>query len=175
LPDRPAHILEIPESLGRDVDRYRAGQTDQAPPVEAFMSEDSLNQMMDATRAETVRQQDLVPITAGEARQRTTFDGEHLPSVPSLRRVIPEPFRRERVSLDRHGRAWQETEAQDVEAGDVVPDVGRIVSTEIHTRYATVAGMPDVAVGMDIILTGIDGTRHVFAPGCRVRAFRRAG
>lgn len=139
------------------------------------MSEGALSEVAQRTAANaTVHQEDLVPITKAEAAQRTTFDGEHLPRVPSSRRVLPAPFRRQRVSLDRHGRSWQQVRADAVQPGDVVPEVGRIAGIDFDIRYETVAGVPDVATGMKVILTGIDGTAAAFDPGQHVRAFRLA-
>lgn len=174
MSDKPGHILEIPSSLGRDVDRYNAG-SGPAPDIEAFMPDAVLEQVAANTaNAAPVREQDLVPISHAEAARRTLFDGESLPRVPATRRVLPAPFRRERVSLDRHGRQWTTCRADQVKAGDVVPDVGRIESAETVTRYQVVAGVPDVAVGMKILLTGVAGNRVAFEPGEDVRAFRLA-
>jgi hypothetical protein len=143
--------------------------------MEAFISEPVLEEIARNTdAAATVREQDMVPITKAEAASRITFDGEHLPRVPSTRRVLPAPFRRERISLDRHGRAWTQCRADEVAAGDVVPDVGKIAETEQVLRYETVAGVPDVAVGMKVILTGVAGNRAAFDPGHPLRAFRLA-
>jgi hypothetical protein len=172
--DKPEHILEIPDSLGRDVDRFREGKTGKAPDISAFMSDASLQQAWDAQRPGAVRQQDLVPISPAEAARRVTFDGEHLPSVPVQRRVLPAPFRRESFTLDRHGRAWTSCRADAVVPGDVVPDVGRVAVAETVTRYETVAGVSGVAVGMKTILTGVTGNRVAFDPGQLVRAFRLA-
>jgi hypothetical protein len=175
LPDKPAHILEISDALGRDVDRARAGTLKRALPVEAFMSDASLNEAERSMAALPVHQGDLVPISPAEAASRTTFDGESLPSLPKLRRVIPEPFRRERVSLDRHGRAWQNCRADLVAKGDVVPGVGRVVKTEHKISYGTVAGMSDVATGMSVVITGVGGNVLNLQPGDSVKAFRPAG
>ena len=175
MTDKPAHIVEIPDSLGRDVDKARAGTLKGTLPVEAFMSEGALAEVAASTAANaTVRQEDLVPITKAEAARRTTFDGEHLPRVPATRRVIPAPFRRDRVSLDRHGRAWQSCRADSVAAGDVVPEVGRVAAVDFDIRYETVSGVPDVATGMKVILVGIDGARTALDPAQQVRAFRLA-
>jgi hypothetical protein len=165
--------VEIPDSLGRDVDKARAGTLKGTLPVEAFMSDGALEEVQ-ARSSAPVHAEDLVPITKAEAARRTTFDGEHLPRVPSTRRVLPAPFRRERVSLDRHGRAWQSCRADAVEPGDVVPEIGRIAGTDFDIKYETVAGVPDVATGMKVILTGIDGNSAAFDPGQHVRAFRLA-
>lgn len=174
MTDRPAHILEIPDSLGRDVDKAREGRLKGELPVEAFMSEAALNEAAANTAQATVHQGDLVPISKAEANRRTTFDGEHLPKVPRTMRVLPEPFRRPRFDLDRHGRTWQSCPVGEVQPGDVVPDVGRVASVEDDIRYETVAGIPDVATGMKVVLVGIDGSRTAFDPAQQVRAFRLA-
>ena len=174
MTEKPAHILEIPDSLGRDVDKAREGKLKGGLPVEAFMSEQALNEVAANTAQATVHQGDLVPISKAEASRRTTFDGEHLPKVPRTMRVLPEPFRRPRFDLDRHGRTWQSCRADAVEPGDVVPDVGRVASVDTHIRYETIAGIPDVATGMKVILVGIDGSRTAFDPAQQVRAFRLA-
>jgi hypothetical protein len=175
LADKPAHILEIPDSLGRDVDRAKAGTLKGALPAEAFLSDGALEQIEQAQRPDpTVRQGDLVPITAAEAAARTTFDGQSLPKLPQLRRVIPEPFRRDRVNLTRHGRAWQSCRADEVAVGDMVPDLGRVTGASQRIRYETVAGIPDVATGMTVVLTGAGGNELVLQPGDSVRAFRPA-
>jgi hypothetical protein len=173
--DRPQHILEIPESLGRDVDRYREGRGE-APPMEAFMSDATLEAAEQATAAAAapVHAEQLVPISAAEAARRTTFDGETLPRLPRPARVIPAPFRRDRISIDRHGRAWATVPARLVAAGDVVPGIGRVTENRAVTRYETVAGVPGVATGMKNILFGAGGIEQAFEPGEHVRAFRLA-
>lgn len=174
--DKPAHILEIPDSLGRDVDAFYEGKRP-APDISAFMSDEALAQVDAQTAAASapVYAEDLVPISKAEAARRTTFDGETLPSMPATRRVIPEPFRRPRINLDRHGREWTTCRAEDVKAGDMVVDVGRVgADAEVFTRYETVAGVPDVAVGVKVKLTGISGNQVVLDHGTRVRAFRLA-
>lgn len=177
--DRPAHILEIPESLGRDVDAFYAGKRP-APPVEAFMSDAALEQVsrQTAEAAAPVHAEDLTPITKAEATARTTFDGEHLPKMPATRRVIPPPFQRPRFDLDRHGRDWTTCRVDDVKKDDMVAIGGQAFrvacDAELVIRYETIAGIPDVAVGMKVIITGIAGNRVPFDPGSNVRAFRLA-
>jgi hypothetical protein len=179
--DKPGHIIEIPDSLGRDVDAFYAGKRP-APPVEAFMSDAALEQVAEQTAAAAapVYAEDLVPISKAEAARRTTFDGETLPKVPATRRVVPAPFRRPQVSLvsvegPTHGRGWTTCPVDKITEGDMVVDVGRVArDAETVIRYETVAGIPDVAVGMKVVLTGISGNRVPFEPGTRVRAFRLA-
>lgn len=175
--DRPAHIIEIPDSLGRDVDKARAGKLKGTLPVEAFMSEDSIAQAEQQTAAASapVHAEDLRPISRAEAATRSTFNGETLPSHPVPRRVLPAPFQRPRIAIEHHGRSWTTCPAEKITEGDMVVDIGRIAcDAEPVIRYETVAGIPDVAVGMKVILTGVSGNRVAFEPGTRVRAFRLA-
>lgn len=177
MSDKPAHILEIPDSLGRDVDAYRAGRLKEAPPVEAFMSDAAVAQVeaQTAAAAEPLHAADLVPISKQEAARRIAFDGEHLPKAPATRRVIPPPFQRPRFDLDRHGRTWQSCPVEKVSEGDMVTDLGRVArDPEILISRETVAGIPDVATGMKVILTGIAGNQLSYEPGQSVRAFRKA-
>jgi len=171
--DRPQHILEIPDSLGRDVDRHRAGDGP-APPMEAFLSDGALEAASQATAAATapVREQDLVPISKAEAARRTTFGGEHLPDLPRTRRVLPVPFRRDRIAAGRHGRAWVTCAAGQLEPGDIVPGVGRLVSAVRQTGYAEA---PGVVTGMCIYIKGAGGIERVLDPAEPVLAFRPAG
>lgn len=177
MADKPAHIIEIPDSLGRDVDKAREGKLKHALPVEAFMSEESIAQVaqQSAAAAAPVHAEDLRMITKAEAARRSTFNGQTLPGHPVPRRVIPEPFRRPSINIDHHGRDWTTCAVEKVKEGDVVVDVGRIGrDPETEIVRGTVAGVAGVATGMKVILTGISGNRVVFAPGTIVRAFRLA-
>jgi hypothetical protein len=168
-------MLEIPDSLGRDVDAYREGKLKDVPPVEAFMSDAALEQVdrQTAVAAQPLHAEDLVPISKAEAARRTTFSGDSLPSMPATRRVIPPPFRRPRISIDHHGRSWTTCPVEAVRPGDMVVDVGRVACPpETVTAREAVAGVPDVATGMRVILTGVAGNQVPFSPGSRVRAFR---
>jgi hypothetical protein len=177
LPDKPEHVIEIPESLGRDVDKAREGKLKGDLPIEAFMSDAALEQVDRQTQAAAtpVHAEDLTPISKADAAQRTIIPrGGPLPSMPSTRRVIPAPFRRPRIDISHHGRSWQLCRADEIAAGDTVPDVGLVASAQIVTRYETVAGVPDVAIGMKVILRGVSGTELAFDPGQQVRAHRKA-
>lgn len=187
---KPGHILEISDALGRDVDKAAAGKIAQ-PPIEAFLSDAALREIERATKArdEPVRADQLMPITRAEAGTRTTFDGETLPRAPSVRRVIPAPYRRPRIEAGSHGKTWQWVTADEVTEGDIVPEVGRVVSVAehvIHKTRAEVLGLepvPDggldsydelVAVGTVTLLAGMGGQVRAFRPGTLVQVFRRA-
>jgi hypothetical protein len=175
MPDKPGHIIEISDALGRDVDKAKAGTLKAELPVEAFMTEGALEQVTAASAADLVPAESLVPISREEALRRETFDGQTLPtSLPTMRRVRPAPFRRERISIEHHGRSWQRCPADVVTAGDTVPGVGLVTATELVTRRGTVSGVPDVAIGMTVILTNLAGERHPFDLPQQVQAFRLA-
>lgn len=165
-------MIEIPESLGRDVDKAKAGKLKGPLAVEEFMTPGALEQVAAQTSKAAVHAEDLVPISKAEAVARTTQHGDSLPSMPATRRVIPAPFRRPRIDMDRHGRAWQRVLPEKIEPGDVVPGVGRVHSVETVNRYEMVAGVPDVAVGMKVIITGAAGTELACDPSVRIQAFR---
>jgi hypothetical protein len=176
MPDeKPAHVLEIPESLGRDIDKARADPSRPAIPVEAFLSDAALETAEKMTRAEPVHAEDLTPISPAAAAARTRFDGDSLPRAPQTRRVIPAPFRRPVINLTlpwEAKRQWGSCPAEDVEEGDTVVDIGLVVSTEYKMRRATVAGVKNVAIGFDVVLTGKGGISRTFAAQDMVRAFR---
>jgi len=171
--DKPGHILEIPDSLGRDVDRFHAG-TGPAPPMEAFMSDASLEQVERQTAAASspVHAEDLRPISGAEAARRTTFDGEHLPAMPARRRVIPAPFARPSVCGGTHGKTWQRVRADQVRKGDIVPGVGLVALVHERLRRETVAGVAGVATRVEFVLTGAGGVIQAFSPGEQVQVFR---
>jgi hypothetical protein len=174
--EKPAHVITIPDSLGRDVDKAREGKI-APPPMEAFMSDAALEQVEQQTAAAAapLHAEDLVPITRQEGARRTTFDGETLPNLPATRRVLPPPFRRPQISIDHHGREWASCPVEAVKAGDMVIDVGRVAcDPEEEVQRDTVAGVSGVAIGMKVILTGISGNRLAYEPGSSVRAFRLA-
>jgi len=167
-------MLELSPALERDLDKAAAGKIP-APPIEAFMSDAALEQADRATRAASgpVHAEDLRPISAAEAAARATFDGEHLPAVPATRKVIPAPFRRDRISVNHHGKTWQSVPADEVTYGDMTELVGKVTGVTSVLRRETVAGRPDVATGTDIILTGAGGVTAVVDVAAPVRVFRR--
>jgi hypothetical protein len=175
LPDKPDHIIEIPDSLGRDVDAFREGRGE-APPMEAFMSDASLEQVerQTAQAAAAVPAESLTPISAARAAEMTRFDGETLPNLPRTRRVIPAPFQRQRISITRHGRRWMPCLAEDVRPGDTVPGVGLVTARQVVRRHESVAGASGVTVGMKVILTGKGGASVTLDAHERVQAHRLA-
>lgn len=166
-------MLEISPALERDMAKAAAGKIE-APPIENFLSDATLASVEEATRraAEPVHAEDLCPISRAEASRRTTFDGEHLPGMPAVRRVVPAPFRRERVTGGRHGKTWQPVRADQVACGDMTELVGVVASAEQVVRREDIAGVADVAVGADVVLTGIGGVMVTVDAAASVRVFR---
>lgn len=171
IPDRVAEHIDA----GRDV------------PVEALVSEQALEKFEDHVRSQAgpVHAEDLIPVGRGDPRiQGPSFgNGEVLPSVPKMRRVIPAPFRRPRIAISHHGKTWQVKLAAQVLPGDILPDVGKVALVRQVTRYVPrseltgeEAGSFDglVAVGVDAVLTGISGCEKICGPNDQVRVFTTA-
>ena len=138
------------------------------------MSDASLEQVERQTAAarSPVHAEDLRPISGAEAARRTTFDGQSLPSMPARRRVIPAPFARPSVRGGSHGKTWQRVRADEVRAGDIVPDVGLVALVHERLRRETVAGRAEVATRVEFVLTGAGGVIQAFSPGEQVQVFR---
>lgn len=175
MPERPDHILEIPDSLGRDVDAWREGRRE-APDMEAFMSDRSLEmvEQQTAQAAAAVPAESLTAISPAQAAEMTRFDGETMPNLPRTRRVIPAPFARQRISITHHGRRWMPCAAGDVQVGDTVPGIGLVTARQVVRRTEAVAGTSGVTTGMKVILTGKGGTSVSLDVGERVQAHRLA-
>lgn len=126
----------------------------------------------------------LTPIAKNDPRAQVKFDGQSMPKAPSMRHVKPKPFQRARFDLDRHNREWQWCRADQVDEGDMVVGVGRVVSARVVIRKvhrAVLAGgtapkrvkaYDMVAVGTDIELEGMGGTVVRVDAGEQVKAFR---
>jgi hypothetical protein len=140
-------------------------------------------------QAEPVHAEDLVPVSRDDPRIAGPGfgNGETLPKVPVRRRVIPAPFRRPSIHIDHHGKSWQVRLAEQVRPGDIVPGVGRVKTAETRTRYEPMSAVlrpedlefhelsPDkqVAIGVEIVLTGIDGCVRIYGSREQVRVFTR--
>jgi hypothetical protein len=172
--DKPGHMLSIPDSLGRDLDKAATGKIP-PPPIEAFMSDAALEQAerQTAAAAAPVHAEDLRPISRAEAATRTTFGGEHLPSLPATRRVIPPPFQRKRAAGGSHGKTWREIPAEQVICGDMTELVGKVKEMRSVLRRETVAGHQGVAVASEIVLTGTGGVTVTVPAASQVAVFRR--
>lgn len=193
MAEKPGHILEIPDSLGRDVDKAKAGNLKNPLPVEAFMSDAALQQVAAQTQAaaQPVHAGQLRPISSAEAAHRRTFNGDTLPDFPQSRRVIPAPFQRPSINGGRHGKSWQYVPASQIAKDDIVPDVGLVTDVREETVYATVGEVlgvepgqliaPDttlaaeekVAVGIAVVVISKGGTVRAFRQGDQVRVFRK--
>lgn len=191
MPDkdsRPGGMLEIPDSLGRDLDKAAEGKIP-APPIEAFLSDDALQQIENDTRAADapVRAENLIPIHPAAAAEMRRQDGGSLPKMPAMRRVIPKPFQRPRITGGSHGKSWRYVRADQVRTDDIVPEIGRVTATLSKLVYAprdeALSGKPwsrtsltggedMVAIGEVIWITGAGGVAKVKRPEDEVRVFR---
>jgi hypothetical protein len=176
IPDKVAEHLDA----GHDV------------PLEAMVSDAAMEKFEDHVRrqAEPVHAEDLIPVARNDPRIQgpAPGNGSVLPKVPVRRRVIPAPFRRPSIHIDHHGKSWQVKRADRVEPDDIVPDVGRVAAmrtSTVYVRMSEVMKLEDlelhdlnpskrVAVGLEVVLTGIDGREHIFEPSQRVHVFTAA-
>jgi hypothetical protein len=92
--------------------------------------------------------------------------------VPSMRKTIPAPYQRDRISAGRHGKTWAYMSAEEVVPGDLVVDFGLVDARSEVTSYAMVAGR-EVAVGVEIYLWNIADAEKVFDPAEQIRVFRK--
>jgi hypothetical protein len=192
IPDKVAEALQ----RGEDV------------PLEAISeTAAALKDAREADRSRPLHSETLRPITRAYANTimtgnpQGTLSRGTLPRAPSTRRVIPPPFRRERISIRVPGEPqpqWRNVRAGDVQAGWIVPGVGRVVSVLRTTRHAAAAdqvpvfreelqvqgytgedaahlqgmyGHTRVAVGIDITLTGPEGASVTVDTMAEVQAF----
>jgi hypothetical protein len=162
-------FLPISDSMARDLDNGKADHR----TLDDFLPDTVLQEMKDAQGPKgVVHAEDLVPISKADAARRTMFDGEHLPSAPATRRVIPAPYRRDRVTGGKHGKRWQEVAASQVLKCDIIPDVGVVAEVSDATRYEGEGALGPVAVGVDVTVTGVAGRKMTFDAGDSVRVFR---
>lgn len=128
-----------------------------------------------AQRGAPIHAEALRPMSREEARQRTTFDGQSLPNLPTTRRVIPAPFKRPVINLQVPGaprKEWRYIRADELAEGDIVPGVGKVVEVGSHIDRRTVAGVEGVAVNTFVFAVGQGGQVGVYEPHEQVRAFR---
>lgn len=126
LPVIPDKVVEQLEK-GRDV------------PLEAMVSPAAFEAHMEQQerRKQPVHAEDLVAVGPRDPRiaGRTSFDGETLPAVPSMRRVIPAPFQRPSISINHHGKRWQRMRADAVREGDMVVGIGKVGTIGLINKY----------------------------------------
>lgn len=166
----PDKYLPISDAMARDLDSGRADHRS----LDDFLPDSALQAIKDQNDAQaTVHGENLVPISRAEAARRTTFDGEHLPTgIPKTRRVIPAPYRRDRVVGGKHGKKWQELPAGQVRRGDILFGQGVVTRTDTEVRHETVEGVEDVATGVDaLIWSGLDNFTVIDSRAV-VRVFR---
>lgn len=145
-------FLPISDSMGRDLDSGRAIGRD----VADFLPDSVLQELYDASHPGPVHAENLVPISPAAAKEMRTQTGDTLPKMPATRRVIPAPYKRDRITGGRHGKKWTTCAAQDIHPGDIITGIGLIVRVERRVVYAT---REQVAQGManSATLLGVPG------------------
>lgn len=187
-------FLHISDAMGRDIDRGLAKDRD----ITDFLPDHVNQALWDAQHPGPVHAENLVPISKEEARKRTTFNGDEMPRFPATRRVIPAPFKRDRITGGSHGKAWTTIVAAGIVTGDIIPEIGLVTDAEERTVYSHRENVmqgtawsyplvarpgnrlpegchPDdlVAIGLVIAVRGAGGNARTYDPGAEVKAFRR--
>jgi hypothetical protein len=95
--------------------------------------------------------------------------------VPSMRRTIPAPYHRERISVDHHGKTWEYMAADQVVKDDIVVDFGKIAHVTpyvAHDTDPTSRGRRRIASHEGIVLVNIVGERKDVRSQEQLRVFR---
>jgi hypothetical protein len=149
-------------------------------PIEQLVSGPGLEAIEadKARRSAPVRMDQMKAITKGEAARRRTQHGESLPNMPATKRVIPKPFQRDRLvvsSSNGHQKTWQHVRVDEVQVGDIIPDLGRVVEITEQVRREDIGSVKDVATGVTTILVGLGGKVAAFRElHERIQVFREA-
>lgn len=171
MTDDSTKYLPISDAMARDLDSGAAAGRDLAD----FLPDDYAQELYDQSQPGPVHAENLIPISPQEAAARRTIDPEAgtLPMFPATRRVIPAPFQRSRVVGGSHGKAWMLIRGEQVAVGDIITAVGLVVDVREEIRYGTEAGVENVAVGRDFVVTGKGGNVERYDAGAEVKVFRR--
>lgn len=178
----PERYLPISDALGRDIDSGKAASRDLAD----FLPDNVAQDLLDASHPGPVHAENLIPISPGHARELRTQKGDVLPKMPATRRVIPAPYRRDRITGGRHGKSWQDLPPEAIRPGDIITDVGLVVLVGSAVRYEAVSDnvsegaetgtwRPEdkVAIGTSVVVTGAGGKAASYpVEGPDVRVFR---
>lgn len=144
------NYLPISDAMGRDIDKGLAAGRD----VADFLPDSVAQEMYDMSHPAPVHAENLVPISAAQAAEMRRIDpaSGSLPKFPATRRVIPAPYKRDRVVGGDHGKAWTLVTADKVRKGDIIlPDVGMVVSVQERVVYEN----------LDLFAPGESGPQHL--------------
>lgn len=185
--------LPISDGMAKDLDSGKAVGRD----VADFLPDAVAQELYDQSNPGPVHAENLIPISPQQAAEMRTIDPASgtLPKFPGTRRVIPAPFRRDRLVGGSHGKAWCLILADKIVRGDIITDIGLVVSVEEKVRYKSRGevvegetgeriGLPgltmaplvndiQVAVGRDYVVTGAGGNQRTFGSHEQVKVFRR--
>lgn len=180
----PEKYLPISDAMARDIDSGKAADRDLAD----FLPDAVAQELYDASNPGPVHAENLVPISSqqGAEMRRIDPDSGTLPLFPATRRVIPAPYRRDRVTGGSHGKAWTLVTAEQVRKGDIITDLGLVVHVDEQVVHGTVGEFAstaalsgghwtrddEVATGRRYVVTGAGGRQAAFPAGREVKVFR---
>ncbi len=126
--------------------------------------------------AEPVHMEGLKPLPPGLPRLPNGVipgGSDALTMVPSMRRSIPAPYRRESINIGRHGKTWAYAQAGSVQPGDLVVDFGKIAAASEELIYDEVVPGIKAPVRAEIRLVNIAGEVRIFGQAEQIRIFRK--
>jgi hypothetical protein len=160
-------------------------------PMEAVISEKSSKKLHAAAelteqiteerakrQSEPVHMDGLQPLPSGMPRlPNGVIPGGDLATtlVPSMRKTIPVPFKRESINAGRHGKTWAYMAADQVVKDDIVVDFGKIARVTpyvAHQTDPTSRGRRRIATREGIVLTNIVGEDRDVGSQDQLRVFR---
>jgi hypothetical protein len=135
-------------------------------PLEAMVSGPAMEMLEDkiAERRRPLHLENLIPVPKGDPRVAPPrLDGQSLPQVPQMRRVIPPPYQRPSATIRQdHGRSWQDLAAAQAKVDDIVAGIGKIISTW---------RVPDTSAGEVVVLLGMGAVCKAFTPDAPLKIF----
>lgn len=184
MADDGQKYLPISDALGRDIDSGKAADRD----LSDFLPDDFAQELYDSSHPGPVHAENLIPISPAEGAAMRQIDpaSGKLPMFPATRRVIPAPFKRDRVTGGSHGKAWTLVLAPKILPGDIITGIGLVVSVQEKVQHAKLGdftttaalsgghftGEDDVATGTEYEVTGAGGNVETYPSSAEVKVFR---
>lgn len=119
-----------------------------------------------------------VPLSSLTPASAVDITPGQFPAVPRRQRVIPAPFRRNRIDISHHGREWLAVSARTLRIGDLVVDRGKVEDIHWHTENDSIdAGGYTVQTAVEewVVVTFLSGKTENYFPHEGVRAFVEVG
>lgn len=183
MADEGKGILNLTPGMTKDLDSGKAKDRD----ITDFLPDSMAQELYDQSHPGPVHAENLIPITPAEGAKMRQITPGSLPKMPATRRVIPAPYKRDRVVGGSHGKAWTLVRGEQVREGDIITGVGLVTNVEVGVVYddisrhhnhlvdVVVEGCPGcfpVATATEYTVTGAGGNVVTYVAGAEVKVFR---